>query len=228
VSSSRPLDTPDTLAARERLVRQIETLGRPWGSDEPWDPKVLAAMRNTPRHVFMPGASRVNAYQDTPYPIGHGQTISQPTVVAWMTQALRLDGRQNVLEIGTGSGYQAAVLAPLVARLDSIEIVEPLGLRARALLAELGHDNVHVHVGDGYRGLPERAPFDRIILTAAPPEMPAALVEQLRDGGVIVAPVGDAQQWLVRWTKVGGQLQQERLGAVRFVPMVHGVDAGAD
>ena len=147
---------------------------------------------------------------------------AQPTIVALMTQALDLTGKEKVLEIGTGSGYQAAVLSGLVRELYSIEIVEPLGQMARERLAALGYDNVIVRIGDGYAGWPEQAPFDRIILTAAPPEMPSALVEQLREGGIVVAPVGEEEQWLYRWTKRGGKLEEERLGAVRFVPMVRG------
>ena len=207
---------------RERLVRQIATLDRPWGGDEDWRPEVLAALRAVPRHLFMPGASMRAAYEDTPYPIGHGQTISQPTIVALMTQALASRGDEKVLEIGTGSGYQAAVLSGLVGELYSVEIVEPLGNAAAKRLEALGYRNVTVRIGDGYRGWPEQAPFDRIILTAAPPEIPEALVKQLREGGIIVAPVGEEEQWLYRWTKRGGKLREERLGAVRFVPMVRG------
>lgn len=219
-SSGLALDPPQARRMRERLVRQIATMDRPWGGDDDWRPEVLAAMRAVPRHLFMPGVSKRLAYEDTPYPIGHDQTISQPTIVALMTQALALTGTEKVLEIGTGSGYQAAVLSGLVDELYSIEIVAPLGKAAAKRLAELGYDNVTVRVGDGYAGWPEQAPFDRILLTAAPPKMPAALVEQLREGGIVVAPVGEEEQWLYRWTKRGGKLEEERLGAVRFVPMV--------
>ena len=215
-------DPAEARRLRERLVRQIATLDRPWGGEQDWRPEVLAALRAVPRHRFMPGVSMRLAYEDTPYPIGHDQTISQPTIVALMTQALALTGKEKVLEIGTGSGYQAAVLSGLVRELYSIEIVEPLGEMARARLAELGYDNVTVRIGDGYAGWPEQAPFDRIILTAAPPEMPSALVAQLREGGIVVAPVGEEEQWLYRWTKRDGELEEERLGAVRFVPMVRG------
>ncbi len=219
---SKPIeqDTPEAKRLRARLVRQIEIFDKPWG-DGQWDGRVLAAMRRVPRHLFMPGSSTVAAYQDVPQPIGHGQTISQPTIVALMTNALKLSGHERVLEIGTGSGYQAAVLSVLVRQVLSIEIVAPLGRSARKRLAELGHNNVTVRIGDGYRGWPEKAPFDRVILTAAPPQMPSALVDQLKDGGIIVAPVGEAErQVLVRWTKRGGKLLKQRLGAVRFVPMV--------
>jgi protein-L-isoaspartate(D-aspartate) O-methyltransferase len=215
-------DPPHARDMRARLVQQIEVFDRPWGKEGGWNPRVLEAMRRVPRHLFMPGASIAAAYRDMPYPIGYGQTISQPTVVALMTNALKLTGKETVLEIGTGSGYQAAVLSGLVRELYSIEIVEPLGLAAKERLSQLGYRNVHVRIGDGYKGWPEQAPFDRIILTAAPPEMPAALVEQLKSGGIIVAPVGEVEQDLVRWTKEGRDLTKENLGAVRFVPMVPG------
>jgi protein-L-isoaspartate(D-aspartate) O-methyltransferase len=221
-STARVEDSADARAARARLVRQIETFDKPWGEPGGWDRRVLDAMRRVPRHLFMAGVSMRTAYEDTPYPIGHGQTISQPTVVALMTQALRLTGEERVLEIGTGSGYQAAVLALLAREVYTIEIVAPLGAEASARLRHLGYDNVTVRVGDGYLGWPEHAPFDRIILTAAPPTMPAALVAQLRDGGILVAPVGEDIQDLLRWTKRGDRLDKERLGAVRFVPMVPG------
>jgi protein-L-isoaspartate(D-aspartate) O-methyltransferase len=217
------LDPPEAKEARERLVNAIQ-LEPPWDGSRAWDPRVIAAMRAVPRHLFMPGASRRLAYTDEPVPIGHGQTISQPTIVAIMSDALELTGSERVLEIGTGSGYQAAVLSLLAREVHSIEIVEPLGNAAKARLAELGYRNVHVRVGDGYLGWPEQAPFDRVILTAAPPEIPRALIDQTREGGMIVAPVGeDGRQRLVRWVKLaGGGLKKQDLGAVRFVPMVPG------
>jgi protein-L-isoaspartate(D-aspartate) O-methyltransferase len=188
------------------------------------DRKVLDAMRATPRHLFVPESSLVMAYRDEPRPIGLGQTISQPTVVGMMTQALELTGKETVLEIGTGSGYQAAVLSRLTKRVLSIELLAPLGEAARERLARLGHANVEVRVGDGYAGWPERAPFDRILLTAAPPEMPPALLAQLAEGGTLVAPVGEENrmQRLIRLRKKGGKIVEEDLGAVRFVPMVKG------
>jgi protein-L-isoaspartate(D-aspartate) O-methyltransferase len=215
-------DPPEARQMRERLVRQIETFDQPWGDDGGWSPRVIEAMRLVPRHLFMPKASIAAAYRDQPHPIGYDQTISQPTVVALMTQALALRGAEKVLEIGTGSGYQAAVLSLLARQIYSIEIVEPLGRDARARLRELGYHNVEVKIGDGYKGWPEHAPFDRIILTAAPPEMPRALVDQLAPSGILVAPVGDDDQTLVRWRKVGDALKKEDLGSVRFVPMVPG------
>lgn len=220
-------DPPDARRARARLLQTIQVMGEPWEGSGPWDPKVMQVMGQVPRHLFMPGSTLFAAYQDRPHPIGYGQTISQPTVVAIMTDALELSGKERVLEIGTGSGYQAAVLSMLAADVYSIEIVEPLGRSSKELLQRLGYANVHVRVGDGYLGWPEHAPFDRVILTAAPSEMPEPLITQLRDGGIIVAPVGDYTQRLVRWTKMGGRLHKEDLGAVRFVPMVHG-DAGTN
>jgi protein-L-isoaspartate(D-aspartate) O-methyltransferase len=216
------VDPPEAQQARADLVRRIERGGTPWEGSSRWDARVLDAVRRTPRHLFMPGAPIRLAYGDHPNPIGHGQTISQPTVVAIMTDAIDLTGAERVLEIGTGSGYQAAVLSVLAREVYSIEIVEELGNTAKKRLAELGYKNVHVRVGDGYKGSPESAPFDRILLTAAPPEIPEALVNQLKDGGILVAPVGEetAVQRLVRWKKRGSELAKEDLGAVRFVPMV--------
>ncbi|MCC6526203.1 MAG: protein-L-isoaspartate(D-aspartate) O-methyltransferase [Polyangiaceae bacterium] len=215
-----PIDDEVARELRHALVRQIETFDRPWGGGG-WDPRVLDAMRRVPRHFFMPHTSLRTAYMDQPYPIGHGQTISQPTVVALMTQALRLRGDEKVLEIGTGSGYQAAVLALCARSVYSIELLAPLGESARDRLRAAHFDNVEVRIGDGYAGWPEHAPFDRIILTAAPPEMPEELLRQLADGGYVVAPVGEDFQVLERWTKHGKRFERESLGGVRFVPMVH-------
>jgi protein-L-isoaspartate(D-aspartate) O-methyltransferase len=182
-------------------------------------PRVLAALRALPRHEFVPPAQRIHAYEDRPLPIGAGQTISQPYIVAVMTELLELDGSEKVLEIGTGSGYQAAVLGMLAREVYSIEIVPELARRAEADLARLGHENVHVRAGDGYRGWPEQAPFDAIVVTAAPGHVPEPLVEQLAVGGRMVLPVGDASQDLVLVTRTGDGVQQERLLGVRFVPM---------
>jgi protein-L-isoaspartate(D-aspartate) O-methyltransferase len=211
-------DSATARALREALVREVAARGHVQSD------RVLDAMRRVPRHLFVPGASLEDAYRDAPLPIGGGQTISQPTVVGWMSHALDLEGDERVLEIGTGSGYQAAVLSELAREVYSIEVVRNLGEASRERLRSLGHDNVHVRVGDGYAGWPEQAPFDRILLTAAPPELPKALLDQLADGGVLVAPVGaqgDVQQ-LLRIRKEGGKLRRERLGHVRFVPMVPG------
>ena len=203
---------------REALVASLE------GAGYVSSPRVLAALRQVPRHRFVPDASLADAYGDWPLPIGAGQTISQPAVVAEMTEALDPRPGQRVLEIGTGSGYQAAVLSALAGEVYTIEIVPELGERAAKRLRELGYANVHVRVGDGYRGWPEHAPFARIIVTAAPPEIPQALLDQLADDGVLVAPVGEEQatQWLVRVRRKGRELTQEHLDWVRFVPMVRG------
>jgi protein-L-isoaspartate(D-aspartate) O-methyltransferase len=186
--------------------------------------RVLAVMGRVPRQLFVPGASLELAYVDAPLPIGYGQTISQPTVVAIMTEALELEGRERVLEIGTGSGYQAAILSLLAAEVYTIELVEPLAEEARVRLLRHGYANVHVRAGDGYKGWPEHAPFDRIIVTAAPDVLPPVLLEQLAEGGILVAPVGAVSrtQRLFRYRKIKGQIAREDLGAVRFVPMVPG------
>jgi protein-L-isoaspartate(D-aspartate) O-methyltransferase len=206
----------DTERAREAMVRdQIEARGVR-------DPRVLAALRAVPRERFVPRAERERAYDDGPLPIGHGQTISQPYMVAVMTELLRPEPGDRVLEIGTGSGYQAAVLSKVVRRVYSIEIVPELASRARDALSELGLTNVEVFVGDGYRGLPEQAPFDGIVLTAAPREVPKALVDQLAVGGRLVAPVGDFEQELRVLERTAEGVTTERLFGVRFVPLVHG------
>jgi protein-L-isoaspartate(D-aspartate) O-methyltransferase len=184
------------------------------------DPRVLEAMRRVPRHRFVAEAWRSAAYEDRPLPIGHEQTISQPYVVALMSELASVRPGQRVLEIGTGSGYQAAVLAELGAEVRSIEIVEPLGLRARALLSELGYRNVEVRIGDGYAGWPDEAPFDVVLLTAAPPQIPPPLLEQLAIGGRLVAPVGRGDdQDLVVITRTERGLSQRTVIPVRFVPM---------
>jgi protein-L-isoaspartate(D-aspartate) O-methyltransferase len=189
-------------------------------------PQVLEALRSVPRHRFVGPAERPYAYQDGPLPIGHGQTISQPYIVAVMTELLRPEPGDRVLEIGTGSGYQAAVLSRLVERVYSIEIVPELAAGARATLAELGISNVEVVTGDGYAGLPEHAPFDGILLTAAPPEIPQPLLDQLAPGGRLVAPVGRADQELRLVERTPEGLRTQRLFPVRFVPFVRGKDAG--
>ena len=184
---------------------------------------VLEAMRATPRHLYMPPEVRSEAYEDRPVPIGYGQTISQPYIVAFMTDALEVERGHRVLEIGTGSGYQAAVLARLAGEVYSVEIVPELARRAAETLALQGHRNVHVREGDGYRGWPEKAPFDRIMLTAAPPEIPQALIDQLKPGGRLVAPVGETgmNQELILLTKsASGAVTRRSILPVRFVPMV--------
>ena len=183
------------------------------------DARVLDAMRTVPRHRFVPEGQRSQAYGDYPLPIGYSQTISQPYIVAFMTQALATAPDQKVLEIGTGSGYQAAVLARLVRDVYTIEIVEPLAARARATLEELRFTNVHVRAGNGYLGWPEQAPFDRIMVTAAPEEVPQALVEQLKLGGRMAIPVGvgDQELRILRRTAKGMEILDTL--PVRFVPM---------
>ncbi|HZM60910.1 MAG TPA: protein-L-isoaspartate(D-aspartate) O-methyltransferase [Vicinamibacterales bacterium] len=183
------------------------------------DERVLEAMRAVPRHLFIPESERSRAYADAPVPIGYGQTISQPFIVAFMTEALRVSRDHRVLEIGTGSGYQAAVLSALAREVRSMEIVEPLANQATATLNALGYSNVHVRTGNGYLGWPEHAPYDRIIVTAAPEEVPAALIEQLTIGGLMAIPVGSGSQELriLRRTPKGVEVIDTL--PVLFVPM---------
>ena len=176
-------------------------------------------MRRVPRHVFVPESQRADAYEDRPLPIGHGQTISQPYIVAFMTQALDVRATDRVLEIGTGSGYQAAVLCELAKEVYTIEIVTPLAERARETLTGLGYRNVHVRAGNGYLGWPEQAPFDRVIVTAAPEEVPTALVDQLNAGGLMAIPVGGIDQELRILRKNTAGLETLQTLPVRFVPM---------
>jgi protein-L-isoaspartate(D-aspartate) O-methyltransferase len=206
-------------AERERMVRdQIEARGIS-------RPDVLRAIRSTPRHLFVPELLRPQAYQDRPLPIGSGQTISQPYIVALMTELLEPSKQQKVLEIGTGSGYQAAVLSRVVKQVYTIEIIEELANTARARFEALGYGNIAVRTGDGYKGWPEASPFDRIILTSAPPEVPRALVAQLKPGGRLVAPVGRLpfdQDLIVLDKDEVGRIKQRSIIPVRFVPMVPG------
>ena len=183
------------------------------------DPRVLEAMRRVPRHEFVPEAMRGNAYLDSPLPIGHDQTISQPYIVAYMTEALELDATHRVLEIGTGSGYQAAVLGELANEVYTIEIVAPLADRARQTLKNLGCKNVHIRTGNGYLGWPEQAPFDRVMVTAAPDAVPPALIEQLKVGGLMAIPVGVGDQELRILRRTTSGLELLRTLPVRFVPM---------
>ncbi len=205
---------PQYSEMRSRMVRtQIQARGVN-------SPQVLQAMLKIERHLFVPEQFRRSAYNDHPLLIGEGQTISQPYIVALMTEMLNLSKSDKVLEIGTGSGYQAAVLGELCDQVYSIEIVESLGIKEKKLLKDLGYANVHVMVGDGYKGWPKHSPFDAVIVTCAPTSIPQPLVDQLADGGRMVIPVGEAQnQALVILTKNNGVVKQEKIIPVRFVPM---------
>jgi protein-L-isoaspartate(D-aspartate) O-methyltransferase len=183
------------------------------------DPRVLDAILKVPRHLFVPESLRPEAYRDSPLPIGYDQTISQPYIVAFMTQALDVQSDHRVLEIGTGSGYQAAVLGLLANRVYSIEIIAPLATRARGTLTGLGYRNIEVRTGNGYLGWPEHAPYDRIMVTAAPDEVPPALVQQLKIGGLMAIPVGTVTQQLRILRRTATGIETLSTLAVRFVPM---------
>jgi len=200
---------------KEMVQRQIKARGIK-------DERVINAILKVPRHKFVPGPLSNAAYEDIPLPIGYGQTISQPYIVAFMTEVLNLKKTDKVLEIGTGSGYQAAILAELCDKVYTIEIIPSLRKEAEERLKELGYKNIEIKTGDGYLGWEEKAPFDAIIVTAAPPTIPEKLVEQLALGGRMVLPLGNAFQelYLVRKTKDG--IRKEAILPVRFVPMVHG------
>ena len=220
--ASKPIDTPpvrkgsfwnERSKEREKMVTgQIEARGVS-------DPLVLDAMRTVPRHLFVPEPYKALAYADRPLPIGVGQTISQPYIVALMTELLRIDGRERILEVGTGSGYQAAVLAEMGVDLYSIEIKESLAERSGKLLNTMGYGNITLRCGDGYRGWPEHAPFDAIMVTAAPDHIPEPLLAQLKEGGLLVIPVGGFFQELVRITRRGDDYEREKIIPVSFVPM---------
>lgn len=208
-----PQDGHDRAAERSRMVdEQLRVRGIR-------DPRVLAAMDRVPRHLFVPQAQQPMAYRDSPLPIGLGQTISQPYIVAFMTESLEVGPDHRVLEVGTGSGYQAAVLSLLAREVYTIEIIPELARRARTVLGELEHRNVHVHEGNGYLGWPEQAPFDRVIVTAAPDTVPQALVDQLRVGGLMAIPVGTVDQELRVLRRTERGLELLRTLPVRFVPM---------
>lgn len=200
--------------ARKMVTRQLISRGIA-------DQNILRVMQNTPRHLFVPENLREEAYIDGPLPIGEGQTISQPFIVAIMTELLKLKGDEKVLEIGTGSGYQAAVLAQLVDTCYTIELAKKLADDASVRLKQLGYTNVIAKCGDGYKGWPEHAPFDRIIVTAAPVEIPKALVDQLKPNGIMVLPVGKYYQDLIVVTKTKKGIKRESIIPVRFVPMVN-------
>lgn len=188
------------------------------------DPRVVAALEAVPRHEFVPPDMRAAAYENRPLPIGHGQTISQPYVVAVMTDLLHPEPTHRVLEVGTGCGYQTAVLAPLVDKLYSIERIEPLLKRAKDRIRELGTKNVRFRHGDGYRGWPTHAPYDGILVAAAPLRVPETLLEQLKVGGRLIVPVGpEGAQELVRFTRREQKIERQGLGPVAFVPLLEGV-----
>ena len=203
-------------AARENMVKyQIEKQGITHR-------ETLRAMRKVPRHLFVPANQRADAYRDSPLPIGYGQTISQPYMVAYMTQAIQPRKGMKVLEIGTGSGYQAAILGEIVDSVFTIEIVEPLGNHTTTLLQRLGYNNIKVRIGDGFAGWPEHGPYDGIIVTAAAEEIPPPLIEQLSENGFLVIPLGKPGgiQTLVLAYKENGKLVKKNLLSVRFVPFV--------
>ena len=211
-------------AARRRAMVEEITVDRP-GLPSRFDARVRGAMGKVPRHLFVPASQRENAYDNRPLAIGHEQTISQPYIVALMTDLLRPSAEHRVLEIGTGSGYQAAVLAELVRSVHTIEIVEPLGIEARERLARLGYRNVEVRIGDGYKGWEEHAPFDAIIVTAGADAVPPPLVAQLKAGGRMVIPVGDAgsvQSLQVLEKQPDGTVRNREVIPVRFVPLTRG------
>jgi len=212
--------TPDPfMTIRETMIRQ-DIQGRGVTS-----PEILNAFRQVPRHLFVPKALQQSAYDDRPLPIGYRQTISQPYIVAFMTDLLDPQPTDTVLEIGTGSGYQAAILATLCAKVYSMEIIPGLGHEATQRLKDLGYSNVEVQVGDGYQGWPEHAPFDKIIVTAAPRKIPQALIDQLSSGGRLVIPAGPQYGgqflWIVSKDKTGA-IHKQRSLPVAFVPMIHG------
>jgi protein-L-isoaspartate(D-aspartate) O-methyltransferase len=223
VCQSQSLTQAEFACARRKLVEeQIAAPDRGITSR-----KVLEAMSSVPRHEFVPESYRNFAYRDEPLPIGYGQTISQPSLVAFMTDKLDLKPTDRVLEIGTGSGYQAAILSQLVSHVYTVEIVEALACRAMADLKRLGFDNVTVLTGDGYKGWPEYAPFDAVIVTCAPDHIPQPLIDQLRDGGRMVIPVGEpGNQSLYLLQKRGNAIEQHSILAVRFVPMTGKMGAG--
>lgn len=184
------------------------------------DRSVIEAMSKVPRREFVPEKSKQRAYADSPLPIGYGQTISQPYIVAFMTEAAMLDKNSKVLEIGTGSGYQSAILAKLSKDVFTIEVIEPLGEQVKEVFKKLKYNNIHVRIGNGYEGWPEESPFDAIIVTAAPKDIPTKLTKQLKLGGRMIIPVGEYSQKLLRITRTKEGLKTEKLMPVRFVPMV--------
>lgn len=209
---------PDDKKEREEMVRtQIQRRGVT-------DRRVLEAMKKVPRKMFVPEEGRLRAYRDGPLPIGCGQTISQPYIVAYMTEQLSIKSGDRVLEIGTGCGYQTAILAEISERVYTVEIIRDLSERARIILDKLGYDNISYRVGDGSRGWPEEAPFDAIIVTAAPSRIPDTLKDQMAEGGRMIIPAGTFSQKIYRITSTSEGFRSERLIGVRFVPMTGGIE----
>lgn len=219
VPQKAPAGDKDKYYAKRQQMVNEQIIAR--GIDSP---EVIKAMRKVPRHFFIPKAKRHSSYIDSPVPIGEGQTISQPFIVALMTQILEPAPGHRILEIGTGSGYQAAILAELAAEVYTIEIIESLGRRAEKTLKILGYENIFVKIGNGYKGWPEKAPFDSIIVTCAPEKIPRPLVDQLTNGGRLVLPVGrrGGVQSLIIGIKKGERLETRDVLPVRFVPMIKG------
>jgi protein-L-isoaspartate(D-aspartate) O-methyltransferase len=223
-AAAQPAPIAERAAERELMALSVANLASASGAtaNRTLDPRVLGALRTVPRHLFVPPAVAALAYRDTALPIGHEQTISQPTIVALMTHLLEVEPSHRVLEIGTGSGYQAAILSMLAADVRSIEIVAPLAREAEARLARLGYANVAVRSGDGYGGWPEAAPFDRIIVTAAAPYIPKPLMAQLKPGGRMVIPVSrgrNGDELMLVEKSRDGQARTRRILPVRFVPL---------
>ncbi len=218
----------DYAAQRARMVEEVEATyaeTRAYTGIAAMSPRVRAAMARVERHRLVPPEQRALAYRNHPLPIGQGQTISQPYIVALSTDLIAPEPQHVVLEVGTGSGYQAAVLAETVAKVFSIEIISSLGKEAEERLKQLGYKNIEIRIGDGYKGWPEKAPFDAIVVTAAAPRVPQALVEQLKPGGRLVIPVGatgDVQELLLITKNADGSIRQKSILPVRFVPLVPG------
>ena len=223
LAACQPQRTPgedSTRAADPYAAARADMVERQLRANGIRDRRVLAAMSRVPRHLFVPDTLRDSAYADGPLPIGEGQTISQPYIVAYMTEVARVGPGDRVLEVGTGSGYQAAVLAELAREVYTIELLPTLGARADSLLRALGYTNIRTRIGDGYAGWSEHAPYDAIVVTAAPDHVPPALVAQLAIGGRIVIPVGTDDQELRILTRTGSGVVEQRTIPVRFVPLV--------
>ncbi|MGD2041553.1 MAG: protein-L-isoaspartate(D-aspartate) O-methyltransferase [Anaerolineae bacterium] len=220
-ATTSPLATRQAESADERLEERMSMVDRQIRRRGVTDQDVLDAMERVPRHEFVPRAYQVQAYDDRPLPIGYGQTISQPYIVALMTELLQLNNTDRVLEVGTGSGYQAAILAEVVAQVYTVEIIEPLAVEARERLERLGYDNVHTLQADGYFGWEEHAPYDAIIVTAAPDHIPQPLVQQLKEGGKLVIPVGPPGGYQSLWevSREGDAIKKREVTGVLFVPL---------